>query len=67
MARITCVLYPQQATCPHPEELAELAALWLSMPAWSTSITLCAEAWYRDLEAMVPDARKDAGTHHQVA
>eukprot|EP00971_Amphidinium_carterae_P099751 1972739-Amphidinium_carterae.1 len=29
--------------------------------AWSTSITLCADAWYRDLEDMVPDAKTDAG------
>eukprot|EP00971_Amphidinium_carterae_P300534 5971277-Amphidinium_carterae.1 len=29
--------------------------------AWSTSITLCAESWYRDLEDMVPDAKTVVG------
>eukprot|EP00971_Amphidinium_carterae_P273895 5435987-Amphidinium_carterae.2 len=29
--------------------------------SWFSSITVCADAWYRDLEDMVPDAQTDAG------
>eukprot|EP00971_Amphidinium_carterae_P071504 1414461-Amphidinium_carterae.1 len=32
MASFTCLLYPQQATCALPRELAELAATRFSMP-----------------------------------